>query len=151
MAGTLPSSKLPKNKHILRRFLEKYEENADKVKRDNDKKHIAREASMEVASELRDVWGLHFGLHVVYGKDTLEEVKENEQIKMVIRQDNIETKIVKLYQDYNKLKIESRKAGRSETASFKEKEKGFKDLLDTPMDISKKNAEEKLKDSPTMN
>ena len=151
VAGTLPSSKLPKNKHILRRFLDLFGGKAANIKRDNEKKYLAMEVSKEVAAELRDVWSLHFGFFVVHGKEAVDQVKEDENLKMVIRQDNIEAKIAKLYQDYNKLKIESRKAGRCESANFKKKEKAFEDHLDTPMDISKKNAEEILKDSPIMN
>ena len=37
--------------------------------------------------------------------DNMEQVEENESIKMVIRQDNIEAKILKLYQDCKKIKL----------------------------------------------
>ena len=144
------SSKLPKNKNILRRFLDLYGDKEEKIKTSNDKKIIAKEVSKEVASELRDVWLLHFGSYVVYGKENMEQVEENESIKMVIRQDNIEAKILKLYQDYKKLESESKVKGKCETVGFKKREGVFEELLDTPLDISKKNAADKLKDSPTM-
>ena len=46
----------------------------------------------------------------------MDQVEENESIKMVIRQDNIEAKILKLYQDYKKLESESKVKGMYETA-----------------------------------
>ena len=80
----------------------------------------------------------------------MDQVEENESIRMVIRQDNIEAKVLTLYQDYKKLESESKVKGKCETAGYKKREGMFEELLDIPLYISKKNAADKLKESPTM-
>ena len=111
----------------------------------------AKVVSGMVAQEVGEVWTLYFGVYVTHGKNSYNDIEENEGAKIVIRQDNIEAKILKLYQDYRKLEQESKRPARCGTDSFKAKEEAFSDRLDTPMDIAKKNAEEKLRESPIMN
>ena len=70
LADKLPAKKLPKNKHVLKRFIEVYD---DKVKdanamRPKDKCAVAKEASKVISEELKEVWSLHFGIFVVYGR-----------------------------------------------------------------------------------
>ena len=144
---SLPSSKLPKTKHVLRRLLELYGEKIKYIKKSNELKVAAGEASKQVAVELRDVWGLHFGVSVVFGKDNLGEVKEDESKKIIIRREHIEEKILKVYKEYKKLESESKRPARCESESFKKNESLFKEVLDTPFNISKKDAERRLKDS----
>ena len=86
----MPVKKLPKNKHVLKRFIEVYD---DKVKdanamRPKDKCAVAKEASKVISEELKEVWSLHFGIFAVYGKMTIED-EEDPTVMIVIRQDNI--------------------------------------------------------------
>ena len=113
LADKLPVKKLPKNKHVLKRFIEVYD---DKVKdanamRPKDKRSVAKEASKVISEELKEVWSLHFGIFVVYGKMAMED-EEDPTVKIVMRQDNIETKILKLYHDYRKFEYENHRMDR---------------------------------------
>ena len=150
LSAEMPKVKLPKNRHVLWRFLELYEEKAENAKQAAEKAIAAKVVSVVVAQEVREVWTLHFGVYVTHGKNSYNDIEDNEGAKIVIRQDNIEAKILKLYHDYSKLEQESKRPARCGTASFKAKEEAFSDRLDTPMDIAKENAEEKLRESPIM-
>ena len=149
LADKLPVKKLPKNKHVLKRFIEVYD---DKVKdanamRPKDKCAVAKEASKVISEELKEVWSLHFGIFVVYGKMTMED-EEDPTVMIVIRQDNIETKILKLYHDYRKFEYENHRMDRPKSDKTKNKEDSFKcDILDSPLDTSVKNCKDILKAS----
>ena len=140
----MPTGKLPKNMHVLSRFITLFIEKDPKSKEEKGK--VAKLVSNLVAEELKNVWELHFGIYVVSGKKSIDD-KENDDAKMVIKQYNIAGKILKLYHDYKNLEKESKRPSRCETVSFKAKEEAFKDLLDTPTNISKTDAMEKLKAS----
>ena len=78
LAAKLPVKKLPK------RFIEVYD---DKVKdanamRPKDKCAVAKEASKVISEELKEVWSLHFGIFVVYGKMAMED-EEDPTVKIV--------------------------------------------------------------------
>ena len=143
----MPTAKLPKNMHLLRRFIDLFMEKEPKSKEEKGK--VSKVVSKIVAEELKNVWELHFGIYVVSGKKSVED-EENDEAKMIIQQYHIANKILKLYQDYKNLEKESNRPGRCETASFKAKEEAFKDLLDTPTNITKADAMEKLKVSPIL-
>ena len=147
----LPTMKLPKNKHVLKRFLEIYKIDVEGVEDTGLKQRVAKEVSVKVAQEVTEIWKLHFGMYVVYGKLTMEQDDVDETAKIVIRQDHVEAKVLKLYQDYRKLEICSQRTDRAKSAQFKAKEEKFKsDVLDATLDLSKRDAQILLRDSPIL-
>ena len=64
----------------------------------------------------------------------------------------IETKIMKLFEVWHKLELESRRKDLSKRKNFDQKEKVFlEDTLNTPMNIAKKDSETILKNSGILN
>ena len=76
---------------------------------------------------------------------TMED-EEDPTVKIVMRQDNIETKILKLYHDYQKFEYENHTMDRPKSDKTKNKEDSFKcDILDSPLDTLVKNCKDILK------
>ena len=63
---------------ILKRFLNIY--GSLPKNSTSDKTKAATEASKQTAEELKEAWKLHFGIYMVYGKDTFKDVEENEKL-----------------------------------------------------------------------
>lgn len=123
-------SKLPKNSQVLARFLAILEKCGEK-----------KRAAKQCAEDIRIVWKHHFGLRLVYGKD-IDSDTESEGMKLVVRKEKIEDKILQLFKTWTEYENTSKRKERSNTASFTQKEKTFiDDVLDMPMNIAKRDLE----------
>ena len=94
----LSVSKLPKNSQILRRFfgvLKDCEGSRTEVKT-----LAVSEAATIIAEEIREVWRFHFGLKLIFGKETDYDNVENESLKLIVRKDVIKEKILKLFKNW---------------------------------------------------
>jgi len=129
-------SKLPKNSHVLRRFLLELQQTG-----------TIKAAAAKTASGLCEVWKFHFGLKLIIGKSTLADKGEDECMKLIIMTDKIEKKISDLYHEWKELEKSSKRKDRCMKDSFKEKENNFLEKLKLPMDITKNNPEEILRKS----
>ena len=124
--------KLPKNRDILARFLHVHD-----IYEGGYSAYKEKQAAMQVTQEICEVWQFHFGNRLVYGKDSKEAETTNESLKIVIRKDHVETKIVKLFKLWTELERVNRREDRNKKDSFLQKVKNMTDSLDEPMNISK--------------
>ena len=129
-------SKLPKNSHVLRRFLLEMQPPG-----------TIKAAAAKTAQELRNVDTFHLGLRLIMGKSTSEDKREDESMKLIIMTSKIEKKIANLYQEWKDLEKTSRRKDRSMNESFRKKEKDFEQKLELPMNIAKSNPKEILRKS----
>ena len=124
-------SKLPKTDAVLGRVLLHLE--------DKD----MRDASTAVVEEIRAVWLHHFGPQLILGRGVGEdENKEQDALKIVIRDQRISETIMKLFKMWRSMEQDSRRPDRSSKPTFQTKLKIFKEDLEMPLNISKQKANE---------
>ena len=138
VGSTLPKfkfSKLPLTGALLGRFLINLENRSSK------------EAAALTRVELKAVWLHHFSIKLVHGRELGIEEEDDEKSKIIKQDRFIDNKIIKVWNDWRKLELESRRPDRASSANFLKKEDGFKEFLKKPFDISKVAAEEIIKTS----
>ena len=126
LESSLSFARLPKAKSVLSRFL-------DALHTKNDPNLCAKEAACEV----KRVWEHHFSTKVIFGRDNVDD-EEDSKRKMIIHDQNIKDKILKIWKEWKDLERTSKRSDRASTQKFKEKEAKFvSDVLDMPLQILK--------------
>ena len=121
--------KLPKHNVILRLFLAILRETQKSTKK-AEQAAFFKEAARQTALEIKLVWKYHFGLRMICGKETVEDVIVDEAMKLIIMDNKIESKVL--------LEKTRKRKDRCEKDFFKQKVATFQtDKLDMPMNISK--------------
>ena len=105
-----------------------------------------KESATCVTQEIKCVWQHHFGLRLIMRKGDVEDT-EDETVKMIRKDQDINEKIIVLYKKWRNLEMASRRADRSASISFKMKLKLLKKELEMPFSICKQSAEDIIKGS----
>ena len=121
----LPVSKLPKSGPVLGRFLLHLE----------DKSIL--EASKAMVEEVKVVWLHHFGPQLILGKLLGETDKEEDSVKIIIKDHRISEMVTNLYKKWRSIETDSRRPTRSSGPAFLAKLKHLKNALEMPLNITK--------------
>ena len=97
-----PMSKLPKHNVILRRFLAILRETQKSTKK-AEQAAFFKEAARQTASEIKLVWKYHFGLRMICGKETVEDIIVDEAMKLIIMNNTIESRVLSLFKKWKEL------------------------------------------------
>ena len=108
----------------------------DVIYRSGANQKCIKTASVKVAKEVCEVWGHHFGLRLVYGKDSVTQKISDSSVKLIVENVKISEKINKLYRQWKNLECESKRL-RKKHNGFKAKVTAFEIVCDTPLNILK--------------
>ena len=131
LSESIPVNKLPKTSDVLRALL--FYKNTGLDMKTSLKK---------TGEKIKQSWKHHFGTKVIYGKNFEEELISDKSAIIIVPDNQIREKLSLLLKEYNTLELTSRRPDRAKRAKFTSDLQKFKDKLETPFKIQRKNYEE---------